>query len=156
MGPRSASAGAMLWGVWNKPQSQTSLLLTANNTREAQHGGIFKCLSNSNVMLCAIWYHLYNLKNVKSTYGGVLLLVKLQASACNFTKSNTPRWVFFTFFKLYKWYQIVQNISNDYGDDEMSISNKGILSEWITFCHLILAKVNGNHSLPLVNRGSGE
>ena len=39
------------------------------------------------VMLCAIWYHLYNLKNVKNTHGGVLLLV-------NFTKSNTPPWVF--------------------------------------------------------------
>ena len=31
------------------------------------------------VMLCAIWYHSYNLKNVKNTHGGVLLLVKLQA-----------------------------------------------------------------------------
>ena len=30
-------------------------------------------------MLCTIWYHLYNLKNVKNTHGGVLLLVKLQA-----------------------------------------------------------------------------
>ena len=29
--------------------------------------------------LCAIWYHLYNLKNLKNTNGGVLLLVKLQA-----------------------------------------------------------------------------
>ena len=29
-------------------------------------------------MFCAIWYHLYNLKNVKNTHGGVLLLVKLQ------------------------------------------------------------------------------
>ena len=27
----------------------------------------------------AIWYHLYNLKNVKKTHGGVLILVKLQA-----------------------------------------------------------------------------
>ena len=27
---------------------------------------------------CAIWYHLYNLKNVKTTHGGVLILVKLQ------------------------------------------------------------------------------
>ena len=27
-------------------------------------------------MLCAIWYHMYNLKNVKNTHGGVLLLVK--------------------------------------------------------------------------------
>ena len=43
----------------------------------------------SYVMLYAIWYHLYNLKNVKSTHEGVLLLVKLQAKACNFTKSNT-------------------------------------------------------------------
>ena len=42
-------------------------------------------------------------KNLKNTHAGVLLLVKLQAS-----KSNTPPWVFFTFFKLYKWYQIAQ------------------------------------------------
>ena len=34
---------------------------------------------------------------------------KLQASPCNFTKINTPPWVFFTFFKLYKWYQIAQH-----------------------------------------------
>ena len=25
------------------------------------------------VMLCVIWYHLYNFKNVKNTHGGVLL-----------------------------------------------------------------------------------
>ena len=31
-------------------------------------------------MLCAIWYHLYNSKNMKNTHGGVLLLVKLQDS----------------------------------------------------------------------------
>ena len=30
------------------------------------------------VMFCATWYHLYNLKFVKNTHGGVLLLVKLQ------------------------------------------------------------------------------
>ena len=30
------------------------------------------------VMLCPIWHHLYILKNVKNTHGGVLLLVKLQ------------------------------------------------------------------------------
>ena len=56
------------------------------------------------VMRCTIWYHLNNLKNVKS----------LQAKACKFTKSNTLPWVFFTFSKLYKWYQIVQNISNKF------------------------------------------
>ena len=43
-------------------------------------------------------------KNVKNTHGGVLIL------ACNLTKINTPRWVFFTFFRLYKWYQIAQQI----------------------------------------------
>ena len=64
--------------------------------------------SITNLMLCTIWYHLYNLKNVKNTHGGVLLLVKLQAKSLSFTKSNTPPWVFFTFFELCKWYQIAQ------------------------------------------------
>ena len=44
----------------------------------------------TNAMLCTIWYNLYNLKNVKKSHGGVLLLVK-------FTKSNTLPWVLFTF-----------------------------------------------------------
>ena len=49
-------------------------------------------------MFCAIWYHLYNFKNVKNIQGGALLLVKVQTSAYNFTKSNNPKWLFFTFF----------------------------------------------------------
>ena len=53
-------------------------------------------------------YHLYNLKNVKSTYRVVLLLVTFQGLACNFTKSNTPPRLFFTFMILCKWYQIAQ------------------------------------------------
>ena len=57
-------------------------------------------------MFCAIWWHLYNFKNVKNTHGGVLPLI-----ACNFTKSKTPPWVFFTFFKLYLWYQIAKSIT---------------------------------------------
>ena len=52
-------------------------------------------------MLCAIWYHLYNLKNVKNTHGGVLLLVKLQALACKFAKSDSA-WMFFAFFYIVK------------------------------------------------------
>ena len=32
--------------------------------------------------------------------------------ACNFTKSNTPPWVFFTFFKLYEWYQIAKTTTH--------------------------------------------
>ena len=66
----------------------------------------------ADVMRCAIWYHLYNLK-LKNIHGGVLILVKLKALACNFTKINTPPWVFFTFFKLYKWYQIAQRTANN-------------------------------------------
>ena len=56
------------------------------------------------VVLCAIWNHSYNLKNVKNTHGGTLFLVKLQAKVCNFAKSNTLPWVLFTFFKLCTWY----------------------------------------------------
>ena len=32
---------------------------------------------DSYVVRCTIWYHLYNLKNVKNTHGRVLILVKL-------------------------------------------------------------------------------
>ena len=42
------------------------------------------------VVRCVIWYHVYNLKNVKNTHGGVLILVKLQTESCNSTKINTP------------------------------------------------------------------
>ena len=63
------------------------------------------------VVRFTIWYHMYNLKNVKNTHRGVLVLVKLQAEVCNFTKINTPPWVFFMVFKLYKWYQIAQRIT---------------------------------------------
>ena len=47
------------------------------------------------VMHWAIWYHLYNLKNVKNSHRGVLLLVKLQALASKF------------FFYLFEIVQIV-------------------------------------------------
>ena len=60
---------------------------------------------------CAICYYLYNSKNVKNTHGS--------ASVCNLTKGNTLLWVFFTFFKLYRWYQISQSINN------VSINRRG-------------------------------
>ena len=53
------------------------------------------------IMFFAILYHFYNLKYMKNT----------QASACNFTKSNTSPWAYFTFCQLYNWCQIVQSIS---------------------------------------------
>ena len=90
--------------------------------------------AKDNETLCAIWYHLYNLENVKNIHGGVSLLVKLEASACNFTKCNTPPWVFFTFLKLCKWYQIAQRARNRnpvmfvvYGDSLYLISYNSIV-----------------------------
>ena len=44
-------------------------------------------------MLFAIWYNLINIKNKKNTHGGVIILVKLLAEACIFTKSSTSSWV---------------------------------------------------------------
>ena len=61
-------------------------------------------------MCCASWYHLYNSKNVKNPQGGMLLLVKLQPEVCNFTRSNAPLWIFFTFLN-WTWYLIAQRIS---------------------------------------------
>ena len=51
---------------------------------------------------------LHNTKNPENSNGGALCLVKLQTKGCHFTKGSTPLWVFFTFLKLYKWYQILQ------------------------------------------------
>ena len=65
---------------------------------------------------------LCNLKNVKNTHWGVLILVKLQVEACNFTKINTPPWVLFTFFKLYKWYQIAQRTTYTSKGDIFKVS----------------------------------
>ena len=48
----------------------------------------------------AIFHHMQYLKNVKNIH-----------EACNFNKSNTPPWMFFAFFKLYKWCQIAQSIT---------------------------------------------
>ena len=36
---------------------------------------------------------------------------KTTMEECSFAKSSTPPWVFFTFFKLYKWYQFAQRIT---------------------------------------------
>ena len=55
---------------------------------------------------------LYYLRNVKNTNGGVLLLVKLQSEGFNFTKSNTPRWVFFyVFLNCTNKYRVAQSVS---------------------------------------------
>ena len=68
------------------------LLLSSPNCifdkTEVNLAGAYLVLRFEYVVRFAIWYHLYNFKNVKNTNGGVLILVKLQAEA--FTKINTP------------------------------------------------------------------
>ena len=49
-----------------------------------------------------IYIYMYNLKNVKNTHVGELLLLKLQAEPTTLLKVKTHPRVFFTFFKLYK------------------------------------------------------
>ena len=101
-------------------------------------------IKSTYVVICAIWYHLFNLKNVKCTHGGVLLLVKLQAEACNYTKSNTPPWVFFTFFKLYEWYQIAQRTTYKcQSNKESNVRLEGRFSKicrWIMHQSCLLSK----------------
>ena len=64
-------------------------------------------------MCCAIWYQLYNLKNVKNTHGGVSLLVKLQAKS--------------------KWYQIAQNITNKHWEEITHRDNLTHNTNWLVF-----------------------
>ena len=45
----------------------------------------------------AIWYHLYNLENLKNTHGGVLVLVKLQAEPATLLKLTLFRGCFSRF-----------------------------------------------------------
>ena len=61
-------------------------------------------------MLCAIWYHLYILKNVRNIHGGVLLLAKCRLQPAPFLKVTLFHGCFSRFFKLYKQYQIVQSV----------------------------------------------
>ena len=42
----------------------------------------------------------------------ILISCLCRAFACNFTKSNTPPWMFFTFLKLYEWYQMASQLFN--------------------------------------------
>ena len=54
-----------------------------SKTANLQMLGYFKASVSQRqyVMRCAIWYHLYNFKNVNNAHGGMLFLVKLQAKS---------------------------------------------------------------------------
>ena len=52
-----------------------------NNTPLVDDAETVAVVLSIHVVLSMIWYHLYNLKNVKNTHGGVLLLAKLQGNS---------------------------------------------------------------------------
>ena len=76
-------------------------------------------------------------KKCENTHGGMLLLVT--ATLLNVTLLHGS-WVFFTFFKLYKWYQIEQRIT---------IKNQDILSFFLRY-RKDIGKLSGyfEHVLP--------
>lgn len=80
-----------------------------------------------NVLLCTIWYLSYKFKNVKKTCVRLLFLVKTLVS--NFTKNNTPPWALFRYFKIYKWYEIAQSISNTIGWVLKNLCCMGLLGQ---------------------------
>ena len=49
-------------------------------------------MPQKHVVRCAIWYHMYNLKNVKNTHGGVVLSRFLNCT--NGTKSSKASQIF--------------------------------------------------------------
>ena len=60
-------------------------------------------------MLCAIWYHLYNLTAMKNTHGGVLLLVKLQALARRLQLATLLKLALLRIFHDFEIAQVVSN-----------------------------------------------
>ena len=71
-------------GIITVPPLTLSGLLLIHSFKKIHASTFLFGLAENNilfVMRCAIWYHLHNLKNVKNTHGGVLILVKFQALA---------------------------------------------------------------------------
>ena len=82
-------------------------------------------------MLCAIWYHLNDLKNVKNTHEGVLLSVKLQpVKHATLLKVTPLHGVFHVFYIV----QIVPNqIKCRKKSSDMKSLNSHIIEKMKTF-----------------------
>ena len=61
--------------------------------------------------ICDALYHLLPKVQFKKHEKHRRRSVTFSKIAFNFTRSNTPSWLFFTFSKLYNWYQIAQGIT---------------------------------------------
>ena len=97
-------------------------------------------------------YGLFNLL-VKIGFGGKITYrlyfwcVALQAKTCNFTKIKTPPWVFFTFLKLYKWYQIAQRITFFHWEEKHCViflyEEKHFTELWIGVSYFVVDVIVG-------------
>ena len=79
------------------------------------------------VMRCAIWYYLYNLKNMKNTHGRVLLLAHVFWRFLNFTngtKSRNVSHILVTWFSLYSICIILDHKSHWIYPNENQTHNK--------------------------------
>ena len=63
-----------------EPESDLIVLDPDHVSHQKNNMLVFNCFCECFVIFCSILYHLYNLKNMKNTHGGVLLLVKLRAT----------------------------------------------------------------------------
>ena len=57
-------------------------------------------------------FHFYTPWKHQKTSGFLIFSRGIEVEACNFTISNTPKWVFFN-FKLHKWCQIAQRVASN-------------------------------------------
>ena len=76
-------------------------------------------------MLCVIWCHLYNFKNVQNTHGIVLLLAKLQASLQLYKfklVSRDPKRKFVYRFNLAQYLIQIKNHENRKYSEKYTIS----------------------------------
>ena len=84
------------------------------------------------VMFYAICYICTIQKARKTPTEECYLLQSCSLKACIFTKSSTPPWVFFTIFKLYKWYQITQTINSEFAINTWELKNSWQQLFWET------------------------
>ena len=76
---RTADTDCLIIGLECRKKLDPSLKIWLEVGVQSRNNLRFISVDSIYVVRCGIWYHLYNLKNMKNTHQGVLILVKLQA-----------------------------------------------------------------------------
>ena len=127
------------WRFWSWRSDINHFIFTLKNkVRQNKHFGWLLYIKEKQIWwnICDALRDLVSFvqfKNVKNTHGGVLLLI-----ACNFNKSSTPLWLFFTFFELCNWHQIPQSIYDTSSTACTTDSAMGYILSTITSFRLVL------------------